>query len=79
MTFWILANFVLRQVWLRQVSFIRYALRILMINEFKDVEFECPPDAAAQCVPTGMDVRQTPRGVFFCFFESPRSFALIVL
>jgi ATP-binding cassette subfamily G (WHITE) protein 2 len=45
--------------WLKEVSFIRYALRILMINEFKDVEFDCPPDVAAQCVPTGMDVLES--------------------
>jgi ABC-type multidrug transport system ATPase subunit len=52
-------------IWLREISFIRYAFRALIVNEFQDVTFDCADaadavgafvEAGPPCVPTGMDV-----------------------
>ena len=37
-------------IWLREVSFIRYAFQALCVNEFAGAEFTCDPSATATCI-----------------------------
>ena len=36
-------------IWLRELSFIRYAFQALCVNEFKGAEFSCDPSTTATC------------------------------
>jgi hypothetical protein len=52
-------------LFMKELSFIRYAFRALMVNEFSDVTFPClddpstPMNEAATCVPTGADLLES--------------------
>ena len=37
-------------IWLRELSFIRYAFQALCVNEFAGAEFTCDPSATATCI-----------------------------
>eukprot|EP00228_Micromonas_bravo_P007625 CAMPEP_0203013280 /NCGR_PEP_ID=MMETSP1401-20130829/14956_1 /ASSEMBLY_ACC=CAM_ASM_000894 /TAXON_ID=38833 /ORGANISM="Micromonas pusilla, Strain CCAC1681" /LENGTH=682 /DNA_ID=CAMNT_0049754985 /DNA_START=1 /DNA_END=2046 /DNA_ORIENTATION=- len=37
-------------IWLRELSFIRYAFQALCVNEFKGAEFSCDPSTTATCI-----------------------------
>ena len=37
-------------IWLRELSFIRYAFQALCVNEFKDATFSCDPPTTATCI-----------------------------
>ena len=41
-------------IWLKAVSFIRYAFTALCINEFKEAEFDCPYDPTNETAPVGV-------------------------
>jgi len=37
-------------IWLRELSFIRYAFQALCVNEFKDATFSCDPSVTTTCI-----------------------------
>ena len=37
-------------IWLREISFIRYAFQALCVNEFKDAEFTCDSTTTQTCI-----------------------------
>jgi ABC-type multidrug transport system ATPase subunit/ABC-type multidrug transport system permease subunit len=43
-------------VWLREISFIRYAFKAVMVNEFKGASFQCNPSSDPVCVSSGDQV-----------------------
>jgi ABC-type multidrug transport system permease subunit len=45
-------------IWLREISFIRYAFKALMVNEFEGTTFECDASPGAPCVTQGDQVLQ---------------------
>ena len=41
-------------IWLKAISFIRYAFTALCINEFEEAEFDCPYDITNETAPVGV-------------------------
>lgn len=43
-------------LWLREISFIRYAFKAAAVNEFEGAKFTCDPASAGPCIQTGDQV-----------------------